>query len=91
MSPAWGDLSDDSTESEKPFRGRVDAKAFSPAIASELRLKSVRRKLLQGAQTHAQASNCLQSANHCSQEQTLGLRTAPPVGLFAEPVGEDIM
>lgn len=38
-----------------------------PFVASEVRLKSDSRKLLQGAQTHAQADNCLHGAFPCAK------------------------
>ena len=75
MSRAWGDLSDDSTESGNVLRGRVSATAFTHAIASELRLKSDSRKLLYGAQTHAQADNCLQGAPSSAIAHSQGLRS----------------
>ena len=75
MSRVWGDPSDDSTESENVLRGRVNATAFTHAIAFELRLKSDSRKLLYGAQTHAQADNCLQGAPSCAMAHPKGLRS----------------
>ena len=62
MSRACSDVSLDSTEPKSVPRGRVSATAFTPAIATELRLKSDSRKLHYGAQTPAQAGNCLPSA-----------------------------
>ena len=70
MSRAWSDLSDDSTESKSVPHGRVTATAFTPTIASELRLKSDSRKMHYGAQTHAQADNCLQSADPSAKAHT---------------------
>ena len=60
MSRAWGDMSDDSTESENLSRGRVSATAFTHAIASELRLKSDSRKLLhlEHRHTHKRTTVC---------------------------------
>ena len=76
MSRAWSDVSDDSTESENVSHGRVTATAFTHAIASELRLKSDSRKMRYGAQTHAQADNCLQSADPIAEAHTTrGLRS----------------
>ena len=74
MSRAWGDVSDDSTEPKSVPRGRVTATAFTRAIATELRLKSDSRKMHYGAQTHAQADNCLQSADASEVLETLPLR-----------------
>ena len=76
ISRAWSDLSDDSTESENVLHGRVTATAFTHAIASELRLKSDSRKMHYGVQTHAQADNCLQSADPSAKAHTSrGLRS----------------
>ena len=69
-------MSDDSTESKSVPRGRVTATAFTPVIATELRLKSDSRKLHYGVQTHAQADNCLQSADPIAKAHTTsGLRS----------------
>ena len=70
MSRAWGDVSDDSTEPKSVPRGRVTATAFTRAIATELRLKSDSRKLHYGAQTPAQAGNCLPSADPSAKAHT---------------------
>ena len=77
MSRAWGDPSDDSTESENVLRGRVNATAFTHTIASELKLKSDSRKLFYGAQTHAQADNCLQGAPSSAIAHPNRLRSTP--------------
>ena len=70
MSRAYGDRSNGSTEPKSVPHGRVSATAFSPAIASELRLKSECRKLSHGTQTPACAGNYLPSAEPCAMAHT---------------------
>ena len=70
MSRAYGDPFHGSSEPKSVPRGRVNATAFTPAIATELRLKSVCRKLSHGAQTPAHAGNYLPSAESCAMAHT---------------------
>ena len=70
MSRAYGDRSHGSSEPKSVPHGRVNATAFTPAIATELRLKSECRKLSHGAQTPAHAGNYLPSADSCAMAHT---------------------
>ena len=70
MSRAYGDPSHGSSEPKSVPHGRVNATAFTPAIATELRLKSVCRKLSHGTQTPAHAGNYLPSAESCAMAHT---------------------
>ena len=75
MSRACSDRSAGSTEPKSVPHGRVHATAFTPAIASELRLKSDSRKMHHGAQTHAQPDTCLGSASPSAEAHTNRLRS----------------
>ena len=70
MSRAYSDRSHGSSEPKSVPHGRVSATAFSPAIATELRLKSECRKLSHGTQTPAYAGNYLPSAESCAMAHT---------------------